>query len=99
MFNNLKDTIDKLKKILEKIEKDKDEKKMQIQKVFTNLRNLLNEREDELLSKIDKAFNEEYFDESLIKQSDNLPKKIELSLEKGKMINKSNKNINLNCFI
>ena len=99
MFNNLKDTIDKLKNILEKIEKDKEEKKMQIQKVFTNLRNLLNEREDELLSKIDKVFNEEYFDESLIKQCDNLPKKIELSLEKGKMINKNNKNINLNCFI
>ena len=27
MFNNLKDTIDKLKKILETIEKDKEEKK------------------------------------------------------------------------
>ena len=99
MFNNLKDTIDELKKILEKIEKDKEEKKMEIQKVFTNLRNHLNEREDELLSKIDEAFNEEYFDENLIKQSENLPKKIEISLEKGKMINKNNKSINLNNFI
>ena len=99
LSNNLKDTIDKLKKILEKIEKDKEEIKMEIQKAFTNLRNHLNEREDELLLKIDETFNEEYFDENLIKQSDNLPKKIEVCLEKGKIINKNNKNINLNCFI
>ncbi len=36
--------------------------------------------------KIDNKYKEEFFDENMIKQSELLPKKIEKSLEKGKLI-------------
>ena len=36
-----------------------------------------------------KKFKEKFFDENLIKQSEHLPKKIEKSLERGKIISKN----------
>ena len=99
LFINLKESINALKNIIQKMEKDKEEVKKKVQNAFTNLRNHLNEREDELLAKIDEKYNEEFFEENLIKQNDIELQKIELSLEKGKMISKNNTNINLNSFI
>ena len=57
---------------------------MEIQKVFTKLRNSLNDREDELLSDVDKSFDELFLNENVIKESEKLPNKIKVSLEKGK---------------
>ena len=86
-----------MKLIYENIEKNKEEIKISIQKVFTKLRNNINDREDELLLNVDKQFNED-FNMELIKESDKLPNKIELSLEKGKLIDinlDNNNNLNL----
>lgn len=58
-----------------------------IQKVFSQLRNKINEREDELLSHVDKKFNKLYFKEELIKDSEILPNKIKTFLEKCRNIN------------
>jgi hypothetical protein len=58
-----------------------------IQKVFSQLRNKINEREDELLSHVDKKFNKLYFKEELIKDSEILPTKIKTFLEKCRNIN------------
>jgi len=91
---NLKESINELKSIFEKVDKDKEEVKINIQKIFTKLRNHINEREDELLLDVDKKFNELYFNEEIIKKSDNLPNMIQTSIEKGKLLN-SNKDINL----
>ena len=88
-----------MKLIYENIEKNKEEIKISIQKVFTKLRNNINDREDELLLNVDKQFNED-FNMELIKESDKLPNKIELSLEKGKLIYINlNNNNNLNLLI
>ena len=102
LFLNLKDSINDLKLFFEKMEKDKEEIKLKIQATFTKIRNILNEKEDELVAKIDKKYKEEFFDENMIKESQSLPKKIEKSLEKGKFIIKNKENngeIKLNQFI
>ena len=62
--------------------------KLNIQKVFTKIRNALNDREDELLLEVDKQFEKEYFNENLLKENEKLPNKIKISLEKGKKLKK-----------
>ena len=81
--------INELKIIFEKIDKNKEEIKMIIQKTFTKLRNALNNREDDLLSNVDKKYDELYLNEEIIKESEKLPNKIKISLEKGKEIEKN----------
>ena len=74
--------------------------KSDVQKIFTKLRTEMNQREDELLSEIDKKFDDLFFKEDLIKESKLLPKKIKSSLEKGKKINNDWNNENkLNLLI
>ena len=73
---------------------------MKISNIFTKIRNLINEREDQHLSYIDNEYNNIFFKEDIIKHSEKLPNEIKNSLEIGKEIdNKWNdiekiKNIN-----
>ena len=55
---NLQELIDNLKKNFEKINEKKETLKLEIQKIFTKLRNELNEREDELIIQVYKQFDE-----------------------------------------
>ena len=95
---NLKETINELKIIFEKIENNKEELKIKIQKIFTKIRNQINDREDELLLDVDKKFKELYFNDDILKESEKLPDIIQASLERGKLIN-SNKDMILNSII
>ena len=79
-------SINELKKIFEKIDKEK--LKLKIQKIFTKIRNSLNEKEDKLLLEIDEKFNEIFIKEDIIRESEKLPSKIKISLEKGKLIDR-----------
>ena len=72
---------------------------MKIQKIFTKLRNIINDREDELLLEVDKKFKELYYNDDIIKQIGKLPNKIKVSLEKGKIINNNWNNNKLNSLI
>ena len=81
----LNESINQLKIALEKINKDKEELKFHVQKIFTKIRNALNDREDELLIDIDKLFEKYFFNEDIIKEGEKLPNKINISLEKGKI--------------
>ena len=85
--NKIEDSINKLKQIFQKIYEDKEKLKLDISKIFTKIRNTLNEREDELLLEIDNKYNNLFFTENLINQSDKLPNEIKYSLEKGRKIN------------
>ena len=85
--NKIEDSINKLKQIFQKINEDKEKLKLDISKIFTKIRNTLNEREDELLLEIDNKYNNLFFTEKLINQSEKLPNKIKKSLEKGRKIN------------
>ena len=60
--------------------------KIKVQKIFTNLRNVLNNREDELLNEIDEKFNNLYGNEDIIRKGEKFPEKIKKSIEKGKSI-------------
>ena len=59
---------------------------------------MINEREDKLLLEIVKIYNN-YFNEDIIKKGEKLPKKIKISLEKGKLIDKEWENNDLLSYI
>ena len=99
LSNNLEEAINELKNIFEKASKDKEELKLNIQKIFTKLRNALNDREDELLSKIENLFNELYAEEKIIKESEKLPKKIKISLQNSEELNNQEDKNKINIFL
>ena len=82
----LENSINEIKKIFEKINNSKEDIKLKVQKIFTKIRNQINEREDEILNKIDTKFNKLFFKEDTVKEIDKLPNKIKISLNKGKKI-------------
>ncbi len=96
---NLEQSINELKELFEKINKDKEELKLEVQKIFTKIRNTINEREDVILLEIDDIYEKTFCNENLIKDSEKLPKKIKDSLEKEKIINEKIKNCKLNSTI
>ena len=74
---NFKQDMDKLKQIYEKIN---------ILKIFTNIRNEVNDREDKIMNELDKLFDNIYFDEGLIKKSEKITSQIKLNLEESKSL-------------
>ena len=83
MENKFNETLKDLGNLFDKIEKDKEELKLEVQKIFTKIRNALNDREDKLLLDIDNIYNNKFMNEDIINKGEKLPKKIKLSLEKG----------------
>ena len=82
------ESIKKLKNLFDLIDNNKEDLKLKVQKIFTKLRNSLNEREDELLLEIDKTFDNSILNKEFIKEGENIPKKIKISLERAKIIEK-----------
>ena len=97
--NKFNESMKELKELFQKTEKDKENLKLEVQKIFTKIRNAINDREDKLLLDIDNLFNKKYINNELINKGEKLPKKIKSSLEKGKIINKEWNNNNLNSNI
>jgi hypothetical protein len=95
---NFQQNINEIKNIVNKMEQEKEQLKKDIQKLFTNLRNYLNSKEDELLSNVDKKYNELSFDTDITKDK-KMEKKIKYSLEAGKRIGKSWTSFKLNSVI
>ena len=54
LYQNFDKTKNELKELLEKINENKEEIKIKIQKIFTKIRNALNEQEEKLLIEVDK---------------------------------------------
>ena len=86
LLNNIEEKIKQLKVNVDKINEEKEELKLKIQKIFTKIRNVINEREEKLLIEVDNQFNEIYFNEKLIDEAEKLPNKIKVSLEKGNIM-------------
>ena len=80
--------IEELKNIIEKTEEEKEKLKEKIQKIFTQIRSSINEREDQLLLYVDKKYDRYYIKKDLHKEGMDLPKIIKTNLEKAKLINK-----------
>ena len=91
---NLKEEMDNLKNISEKIINKKEDIKLDIQKIFTKIRTELNEREDQLLEEVDELFDKNFIKEENLKEVEKLPNKIKSSLEKCKKINLENEKLN-----
>ena len=86
LSKNFEESINKLKDIFEKINDNKEDIKVRIQKIFTKIRNELNNREDLLLKEVDDIFENKFFGEEIIKKGEKLPNKIKKSLERCKAI-------------
>ena len=84
---SLQDSIKEIKIIFEKINENKENIKIKIKKIFSKIRNKINKREDDILLKVDEKFDTLFFKEDMVKEFDELPNKIEMSLQKGKIIN------------
>ena len=94
------ESINDLKTIFETISENKSKLKIEIQKIFTTLRNEINEREDKILSEVDNKFDTLFFKENLIKEAETLPKNVKISLENGiKANNEWNDNNKLSLLI
>ena len=63
LYKQIEKSINVLKRIFEKINKNKEELKMKVQTIFTKIRNVLNEKEDKLLNDIEEQYNNIYFKE------------------------------------
>ena len=85
LSKTIEQSINEFKKLFEKINNRKEELKINIQKIFTNIRNEINNREEQLLSEVDHKFEDMYFNEELVNKSEKLPNKIKISLDKGKI--------------
>ena len=99
LSKTVNDSIEKIKKIMATIDEKKENLKSKIQKIFTKIRNELNNREEELLKEIDTKFDNYYFTTDILKIAEKLPERIKLSLEKSNCLTKDNNNYKLNSMI
>ena len=100
LSKNIEESINKIKNIYEQINGRKEELKLKIQKIFTKIRNIINNREDQLLLEIDNKYNEKYLKEESFKQIEKFPDKIKTLIKKGKLIdNEWNDDNKLNIII
>ena len=63
LHEKIKDSITKLKEIFETINKNKEEIKNKISKIFTKIREAINERDNELLLEIGRIYEKKFFKE------------------------------------
>lgn len=99
LSKNLNNSIDDLKKLFLKINEEKETVIKNIQTAFTQLRNKINKREDELLAKLDKEYNRIYFKEAFLKKCEKLPVQVNKNLKQGKIIDKEWKDDKLSLLI
>ena len=97
--NTLEQSINELKIMHDKLNESKEELKSKIQKEFTRIRNVLNQREDELFEEVNKKFEDLFIKEELIKKSEKLPIKMKKFLEQGNKIAHDWNNEKLNVLI
>ena len=99
LLDGLEKSIKEIKILFDKMNENKEELKLKIKNIFIKIRDTLNERENELLLEVDNKFNELLIKEELIRDIENFPNKVKLSLEKGKLIDKNWDDNNLNSVI
>ena len=87
LSNTIQISLINIKNIVEKLDKNKEEIKIQIQKSFTKIRNELNNKEDELLLEVDNIYDKTFIKDNLIKEIEKLPKKIKTTLERNQDLN------------
>ena len=88
LSKDLNTSIDEMKTKYEKICQYKEKLIVNIQKIFTQLRNKINKREEQILAKIERIFNKFFIKEGFLKTCETLPKKVKENMEEGIVTNK-----------
>ena len=99
LFETINQFMDELNNNCEKINKKKEELKINIQKIFNNIRNEINNREEEILLKIDNKYNNLFVKEDILRKYEAFPYKIKKFIEECKSMDKDWKNEKLNSII
>lgn len=89
MKDTIEQSINEMKKLIGKINENKDITKAKIKEIFTKLKKAINEWENTLLNEVDNKIGDIFFDEKLNKKSDDLRGGANISLEKAKFIDKN----------
>ena len=71
LSGDINESIKKIKIIYKQMNEKKEKLKIKVQKIFTNIRNVLNNREDELLLEIDKNYSDKSIEEETLKEIEN----------------------------
>ena len=98
ILKTFEDSIKELEELYKTIQGNKEQLKINVQKIFCEIKVAIDKRQDEILLDIENKFKESYFDEDLIIKSKKLPKKIKSALEKGKNIEEKWNNEGELCF-
>ena len=98
---SLEPTINEFKLLIDEVNKNKEELIKEIQKAFTNLRNALNKREEQLLLEVEEINKEKYFDDNMIKESEKLFERVKKCLESVNILKdkKNELNYEINYYI
>ena len=98
---SLEPTINEFKLLIDEVNKNKEELIKEIQKAFTNLRNALNKREEQLLLEVEEINKEKYFDDDMIKESEKLSERVKKCLESVNILKdkKNELNYEINYYI
>ena len=81
------DILKEMENMIDKITDKKEKVKKTVLKIFTEIRNALNNREDEIYEEIDKRFNGYYYNENIINENKIINNEIKAYLDKIKKIN------------
>ena len=69
LSNKIENSIKELNKIIKNVNENKEELKLKISKIFTQIRNTINQREDELLLEVNNQFKKLYVDGEFINKN------------------------------
>ena len=86
LSNSIQLSIDELKKVFTEMNEKKEKLKIEIQNIFSKIRNEFNKREDEILIEIEQKYNNLFFNKEFMKKSENIVIFINKNLERGKKI-------------
>ena len=84
---DLRSKIKKLDILFEQINLEKEKLKIKVINIFTQIRNEINKREDEILADIDMKFNNLIFNDKIVNESKKLPNIIKTILDNAEKIN------------
>lgn len=85
--HDLKSKIKKLEILFEQINLEKEKLKIKVINIFTQIRNEINKREDEILADIDIKFNNLIFNDKIVNESKKLPNTIKTIMDNTEKIN------------
>ena len=85
--NNIENSIKELKKVFNIINEIEGNLKKEISEIFAKIRDAINDREDELLIKLDDIFNKTFFNEDINLKSEKLPNHIKQRKGKYYLLN------------